>query len=239
MSPDRRRELWHEPLPAAEIAGRLRALPLFASISVDELYRIAGAARQVGHDAGATLMQEGAVPDMIHVLIDGRLDRHRPRNRAADVRPARRPRVHRGASGAADASRGPRRRALGDARDRDRAAPHAARARTPTWCAASSPRWRQAWRRTRAGRVGSHRRGGRPRATVDGRALPHRKGAGGPARAGVLADCRRRVAPCRRDHPHRRDDSRRGPVRSVGPPGALARSCRARSRSRIPPEERR
>ena len=73
MSPDRRRELWHEPLPAAEIAGRLRALPLFASISVDELYRIAGAARQVGHDAGATLMQEGAVPDMIHVLIDGRL----------------------------------------------------------------------------------------------------------------------------------------------------------------------
>lgn len=73
MSPDRRRELWREPLPAAEIAGRLRRLPLFASISVDELYRIAAAARQVGHDPGAVLMPEGAVPDTIHVLIDGRL----------------------------------------------------------------------------------------------------------------------------------------------------------------------
>ncbi|HEX6974746.1 MAG TPA: Npt1/Npt2 family nucleotide transporter [Vicinamibacterales bacterium] len=73
MTPERRRELWHEPLPAAEIAERLRRLPLFAAVSVDELYRIAGATRQVGHDAGASLLQEGAVPDTIHILIDGRL----------------------------------------------------------------------------------------------------------------------------------------------------------------------
>jgi AAA family ATP:ADP antiporter len=73
MTPERRRELWHEPLPAAEIAERLRRLPLFAAISVDELYRIAGATRQAGHDAGASLLQEGAVPDTIHILIDGRL----------------------------------------------------------------------------------------------------------------------------------------------------------------------
>lgn len=73
MPPERRRELWHEPLPAAELAGRMRSLPLFASVSVDELYRIAGAARQVRHDAGVTLIQEGAVPDTIHVLIDGRV----------------------------------------------------------------------------------------------------------------------------------------------------------------------
>lgn len=73
MPPERRRELWHEPLPAAELAGRMRSLPLFASVSVDELYRIAGAARQVRHDAGATLLQEGAVPDTIYVLIDGRV----------------------------------------------------------------------------------------------------------------------------------------------------------------------
>ena len=71
MPPERRRELWHEPLPAAELAGRLRSLPLFASVSVDELYRIAGAARQVRHDTGVTLLQEGTVPDTIHVLIDG------------------------------------------------------------------------------------------------------------------------------------------------------------------------
>ncbi len=73
MSSERRRELWREPLPAAEIADRLRLLPLFASISVDELYRIAGAVRQLGHDPGATLIQDGAIPDTIHVLVDGRL----------------------------------------------------------------------------------------------------------------------------------------------------------------------
>ena len=39
MPADRRRELWREPLPAAELAGRLRTLPLFASVSVDELFR--------------------------------------------------------------------------------------------------------------------------------------------------------------------------------------------------------
>ena len=38
---ERRRELWLEPLPAVEIAARLRRLPLFASVWVDELFRIA------------------------------------------------------------------------------------------------------------------------------------------------------------------------------------------------------
>ena len=33
MPAERRRELWLEPLPAAELAGRLRHLPLFASVS--------------------------------------------------------------------------------------------------------------------------------------------------------------------------------------------------------------
>ncbi len=42
MPAERRRELWHEPLPAAELAGRLRNLPLFASLSVDELFRVTG-----------------------------------------------------------------------------------------------------------------------------------------------------------------------------------------------------
>ena len=72
MPAERRRELWHEPLPAAELAGRLRELALFASISVDELFRIAAAARQVRHDPGAVLLQEGAVPESTHFLLDGR-----------------------------------------------------------------------------------------------------------------------------------------------------------------------
>ena len=73
MPASRRRELWLEPLPASEIAGRIRALPLFASVSVDELFRIANASKQVRHDAGAVLLQEGTVPDTVHVLLDGRV----------------------------------------------------------------------------------------------------------------------------------------------------------------------
>jgi CRP-like cAMP-binding protein len=73
MPAERRRELWLEPLPAAELAGRLRYLPLFASVSVDELFRVAGAARQVRHEPGTVLLQEGSVPASIHLLLDGRV----------------------------------------------------------------------------------------------------------------------------------------------------------------------
>jgi AAA family ATP:ADP antiporter len=71
MPAERRRELWLEPLPAAELAGRLRRLPLFASVSVDELFRIASASRQVRHDPGSVLEQEGSIPAAVHILLDG------------------------------------------------------------------------------------------------------------------------------------------------------------------------
>jgi CRP-like cAMP-binding protein len=73
MPAERRRELWREPLPTAEAAARLRLLPLFASISVDELFRIAGASRQIRHQSGTVLLQEGTVPDTIHFMLDGRV----------------------------------------------------------------------------------------------------------------------------------------------------------------------
>jgi HEAT repeat protein/CRP-like cAMP-binding protein len=73
MPAERRRQLWLEPLPAAELAGRLRHLPLFASVSVDELFRVAGAARQVRHEPGTVLLQGGSVPATIHLLLDGRV----------------------------------------------------------------------------------------------------------------------------------------------------------------------
>jgi ATP:ADP antiporter, AAA family len=73
MPAERRRELWLEPLPAAELAGRLRGLPLFASVSVDELFRMASASRQVRHDPGSVLAQEGSIPTTIHILLDGRV----------------------------------------------------------------------------------------------------------------------------------------------------------------------
>jgi CRP-like cAMP-binding protein len=73
MPAERRRELWLEPLPAAELAGRLRRLPLFASVSIDELFRMASASRQVRHEPGSVLAQEGSVPSSIHILLDGRV----------------------------------------------------------------------------------------------------------------------------------------------------------------------
>jgi CRP-like cAMP-binding protein len=73
MPAERRRELWLEPLPAVELADRLRRLPLFASVWVDELFRMAGAGRQTRHDVGRTLVYEGMVPDAMHVLLDGRV----------------------------------------------------------------------------------------------------------------------------------------------------------------------
>ncbi len=73
MPAERRRELWLEPLPAAELAGRLRHLPLFASVSVDELFRIASTARQVRHEPGSILLKEGTVPASLHLLLDGQV----------------------------------------------------------------------------------------------------------------------------------------------------------------------
>ena len=45
MPAEKRRELWQEPLPAVELADRLRVLPLFAFTSVDELFRIGAVVR--------------------------------------------------------------------------------------------------------------------------------------------------------------------------------------------------
>jgi AAA family ATP:ADP antiporter len=71
MPAERRRELWLEPLPAVVLAAQLRGLPLFASVTVDELFRIAAASRQVRHDPGSVLFTERSVPEMLHVLLDG------------------------------------------------------------------------------------------------------------------------------------------------------------------------
>ena len=71
MPTERVRQLWLEPLPAAIIAGRLSRLPIFASVSVDELFRLAGAGRQSRHETGQVLGRVGVVPDGLKVLLDG------------------------------------------------------------------------------------------------------------------------------------------------------------------------
>jgi CRP-like cAMP-binding protein len=74
--------LWLEPLPAVELADRLRKIPLFGFASVDELFRIAGLGRQVRHEAGRVLYERGRGAETLQVLLDGRVtieDAKRPR----------------------------------------------------------------------------------------------------------------------------------------------------------------
>ena len=65
------RDLWTEPLHVVELADRLRAIPLFDFVSVDELFRIAGAARQVRHEAGRELGHEGGAATAVQFLLKG------------------------------------------------------------------------------------------------------------------------------------------------------------------------
>lgn len=71
MPEERRRSLWHEPLPAVEVAARLAASPIFATTWVDELFRFAGSGRQVRYEPGAVLYAAGHHPDTIQFLLDG------------------------------------------------------------------------------------------------------------------------------------------------------------------------
>ncbi len=70
---ERRRALWLEPMPAAALVKRLRRLPMFASVGIDELFRLAATGHQVRHDTGTALVRAGAVPESLHVVLDGAL----------------------------------------------------------------------------------------------------------------------------------------------------------------------
>ena len=71
MAPSERRQRWLEPLPAVELAERLRRIALFDYVSVDELFRVAGTGRQVRHEPGRVIYQEGLHPETLQFLIDG------------------------------------------------------------------------------------------------------------------------------------------------------------------------
>ena len=68
---NKRRGLWIEPLPVVQIAARLRHVPVFASVSIDELFRIAGSGRQIRYESGRILYQEGVVPEQLQFMLDG------------------------------------------------------------------------------------------------------------------------------------------------------------------------
>jgi AAA family ATP:ADP antiporter len=73
MPAERRRALWLEPLPAVELANRLRMVPLFAFASVNELFRIANLGRQVRHEPGRVLCEAGRHVESIQFILDGRV----------------------------------------------------------------------------------------------------------------------------------------------------------------------
>ena len=68
---DRRRSLWMEPLPVVELVDRLRNVPCFRYVFVDEVCRIIDAGRQVGYERGRTLVQSGVAADRVQFLIEG------------------------------------------------------------------------------------------------------------------------------------------------------------------------
>lgn len=76
MPAERRRVLWQEPLPAVELADRLRRVPLFDFSSVDELFRIAALGRQVRHEAGQVIERQGQAASGVHVVLDGQVTPH-------------------------------------------------------------------------------------------------------------------------------------------------------------------
>ncbi len=60
------------PVPAISLVRRLKENALFRFASVDELFRIAGIARQVRYSAGSRVQERGRPADYIQVLVQGR-----------------------------------------------------------------------------------------------------------------------------------------------------------------------
>jgi HEAT repeat protein/CRP-like cAMP-binding protein len=70
-APDKRRDLWMQPLPAVELAHRACNIPLFDFVSVDELFRVAATGRQVRHEGGRELYHEGLPAGNVQFLVEG------------------------------------------------------------------------------------------------------------------------------------------------------------------------
>jgi CRP-like cAMP-binding protein len=75
LTPDERRNRWKEPLPAVELSDRMRRMPLFDFVSVDELFRVAAAGRQIRHDHGRVLYEAGTAAEDLQLLLDGKVTR--------------------------------------------------------------------------------------------------------------------------------------------------------------------
>jgi ATP:ADP antiporter, AAA family len=71
VAAERRRQLWQEPLPAVELADRLRRVPLFEFVEVRELFWLARLGKQVRHEQGQSIYRQGAAVSSVQFLLDG------------------------------------------------------------------------------------------------------------------------------------------------------------------------
>jgi len=69
----KRRLIWLEPLPSVDLANQMRNLPLFGSVTVDEIFRICDTGRQVRSEPGRLICQESIVPESVQFLLNGRV----------------------------------------------------------------------------------------------------------------------------------------------------------------------
>ena len=64
------------PVPAVTLARKLREIPLFRFVSVDELFRISVISQQVRYEANANVQKRGARAEYIQVLLEGTVEMH-------------------------------------------------------------------------------------------------------------------------------------------------------------------
>ena len=75
----------NEPLTIVELAHRVRTIPLFEFVSVDELFRVAAAGEEARHPAGRELFHPGAAPDHMEFLIEGAVRIIQPSGSASEI----------------------------------------------------------------------------------------------------------------------------------------------------------
>jgi ATP/ADP translocase/CRP-like cAMP-binding protein len=68
---ERRRQLWQEPLPAVELADRLRNITLFDFVEVRQLFWLAQLGRQFRYEPGHAIYRPDVAVTTVHFLLDG------------------------------------------------------------------------------------------------------------------------------------------------------------------------
>ena len=63
-----------EGLPVVALVDRIRATPVFAALSIDELFRVAEVGQEIRHQAGREICRAGQAADEVFFLLEGALE---------------------------------------------------------------------------------------------------------------------------------------------------------------------